>query len=280
MIQTPKIRLSLSIEEVERLHIHEEIIPRILDWLTEKIYRDRVFKDPVIVDERTLVVLDGMHRVAAAKRLGLKYIPVCLVDYENPSIELHAWGRVFTKKGENKVDSIVSELGLELANVESIEEGMKLLDERKGLGLLISRNSTQLIRTDTSEIKKIYDRIKEIEKHFESYGFKIDYMTERDSINAVLSGSATAALIPPAIRKTEVVEKALRGEVFIHKATRHIIPARPLNINIPLEWLSGNIPKEEVIAKVREIVSSRKIRILPPGSILDRRYDEELYVFE
>ena len=73
----PKIRLEIKLEKVENLHIHEEVIPNILHKLTEDIRADNLFKHPVIVDSKTLVVLDGMHRVAATKNLGYRFIPVC-----------------------------------------------------------------------------------------------------------------------------------------------------------------------------------------------------------
>ena len=65
----PKIRLEIKLEEVEKLHIHEEIIQDILHKLTEEIRANGYLKHPVIVDSKTLVVLDGMHRVAAAEKL-------------------------------------------------------------------------------------------------------------------------------------------------------------------------------------------------------------------
>jgi hypothetical protein len=55
--------LKISIEEVGRLHIHEEIIPDVVDKLAAKIQVDGLFTNPIMVDEKSLVVLDGMHRV-------------------------------------------------------------------------------------------------------------------------------------------------------------------------------------------------------------------------
>jgi hypothetical protein len=87
-------------------------------------------------------------------------------------------------------------------------------------------------------------------------------------------------LIPPVIKKSEVREVALRGEVFIHKATRHVIPARPLRVNVPLKWLTGELDLNSVREELVKYLSTRTVKTLPPGSVLDRRYDEELYVFE
>jgi len=66
----------------------------------------------VIVDSKTLVVLDGMHRVAAAENLGCRFIRVCLVEYKNPSILVGCWRRV-TNHSSNleKLVNSVRELG-------------------------------------------------------------------------------------------------------------------------------------------------------------------------
>ncbi|MGC9011763.1 ParB N-terminal domain-containing protein [Thermogladius sp.] len=272
--------LKISVEDLDKLHIHEEIIPSILKWLVEKIRSDKVFKDPILVDEKTLVVLDGMHRVAAAKEIGFKYIPVCLVDYDNESIELHAWGRVFAGGDWRQLVDAIKSAGFHVRELDSMEEGQRLLSERRAVGVLVTPADIYVIPSGENDIKKIYDRVKEVESAIESMGFKISYMTEKDSIDAVKSGKAAASLIPPVITKDEVRRVALRGEVFTHKATRHVIPARPMNINVPLEWLTGDLPKDEVNRRVRELLSGKRIRRLPPGTVLDRRYEEELYVFE
>jgi len=280
-ITHPKITLKITVEEVNKLHIHEEIIPSILSWLVEKIKKDNYFKDPILVDEKTLVVLDGMHRVAAMKKLGFPYIPVCLVDYDNPNIFVGSWCRVI-KKGYGDINDIIETIkGLGFTLRESnIDEVMKLLEKREAIAGLLTKDKCWSIHKPERDIKRIYDLIKEIEHKLSSKGYSIGYETEKDAINKALADEVLASIITPRVTKNEVREVALRGEVFAHKTTRHVIPARPLNINVPLDWLKGDKPLEEVRKAVVELLSKKKIKHLPPGQILDRRYEEELYVFE
>jgi hypothetical protein len=51
-----------------------------LELLRKEILKDGVLKYPIIVDENTHVILDGMHRWLALKSLGYELIPVILVD--------------------------------------------------------------------------------------------------------------------------------------------------------------------------------------------------------
>jgi hypothetical protein len=288
VIKTPRLELEISLVETSSLYIHEEIIPDILSKLVEKIKSDGVWTDPIIVDAKTMVVLDGMHRVAAAKELGFKYMPVCLVDYDNPSIELHAWSRVFKhvrRESGVEVDYLnlllgyLNTAGYRSVHIPSLEAGFEMLNRRELLGLIIHGRRIVGLKTPTRDIKLIYDRVKNVENMAKIKGFSVEYHTERDAVS-IAERNEGLALIPPTIKKDEVRAVALRGEVFIHKATRHVIPARPLRVNTPLTWLTGELSLIDARRRLVEYLSSRRIKILPPGTILDRRYEEELYLFE
>lgn len=278
IISAGAIRLEISLEDVDKLYIHEEIIPEMLDKLIRKIGEDKVFKDPIIVDKKTLVVLDGMHRVAAAKALGLKYIPVCLVDYDDPAIGLYAWARGVRNISLNDVLSLLKGKYV-IEEVGDPNEGLALLEERKIIALITDGKTCYGIVSEASDIKSMYDEVKKIERLVEGAGGEVSYYTENEAISKARSSEISAAIIPPRITKEEVRAVALRGEVFVHKATRHIIPSRPMNISVPLDWLYGTHPLDVARKSLVEYLQKKSIRRLPPGTVLDRRYDEELFVF-
>jgi ParB-like chromosome segregation protein Spo0J len=60
------------------LRQHEKINDRHVEELVCQIAQDGCVRDPIIVDKRTLIILDGHHRFNALKKLGLVRIPVCL----------------------------------------------------------------------------------------------------------------------------------------------------------------------------------------------------------
>ncbi|MEM3356779.1 MAG: ParB N-terminal domain-containing protein, partial [Candidatus Bathyarchaeia archaeon] len=63
--------------------------PLYLELLKQEILRDGVLKYPIIADEKTYVILDGMHRWLALKSLGYTLIPVILVDaLKNPTVRV------------------------------------------------------------------------------------------------------------------------------------------------------------------------------------------------
>jgi len=276
-ISHPGLELEIKIEEIKKLYIHEEIIPEIVDWLSFEI-KWNTYKHPVIVDKETLVVLDGMHRVAALQHLGYKLIPVCLVNYSNPSITVRSWFRTIEngqKTGEN-VRKDLEELGYNLQEIANNELKRRMHDREIIIGIVTSRKRYG-IPGKIESIKEIYEYIKQLERNLRSVGYKIGYETESDAVKKVKSGKALAAIMAPRITKRDVVTTALSREVFVHKSTRHVIPARPLFVNVPIEWL--NMDLKEANKLLLEHLSKKKLRHLPPGQTLDRRYEEELYVF-
>lgn len=279
LIHHPGIRLEIKLEEVEKLHIHEEVIPEILRKLTEEIKADGYLKHPVIVDSKTLVVLDGMHRLAAAQNLGCRFIPVCLVDYDNPHILIGCWCRVVNHSSDvEKLVEAVREIGFTVEECQR-ETARQLVSERKAAISLVSRSKCFVVY-GPQEIKKIYDAIKQVELKLKSVGYSIGYDTDSDALDKVSSGKALSMFMVPNVSKRDVVTVALRGEVFAHKTTRHIIPVRPLFVNVPLEWLYGKLSLKEANEALVRYLSKKEVVRLPPGQVLDRRYEEELYVFK
>ncbi len=66
---------------IRLLREHEETEASLVYCLVSELATLGVLKYPVLADARTLTVLDGHHRLNAAKKLGYRYIPVFFVDY-------------------------------------------------------------------------------------------------------------------------------------------------------------------------------------------------------
>ena len=237
----PKIRLEIKLEKVENVYIHEEVMPSTLRKLMEDLRADDLFKHPVIVDSKTLVVLDGMHRVAAIKNLGCRFIPVCLVEYENPHIKVGCWCRVINHSSNlKKLVRSIRDAGFVVEECQR-EKARKLVDERKAIAVIMASSKCFAVYGPQKNIVEILEAIKQIELKLGSQGYSIGYDKESDAQKKVSSGEALSMLMAPTVSKKDVVEVALRGEVLAHKTTRHVIPIRPLFVSVPLEWLKGTL---------------------------------------
>lgn len=240
-INNDLLALEIKIEEISNLHRHEEIILDYLHKLIEDIKSDGYIRHPIIVDKKTLVVLDGMHRLVAMKTIGCRFIPICVVDYNNANIIVECWHRVINHSSDfERLIGSIKELGLNI-KLRPKMQAIKYVKERRSIYAIISHRKSYSVHDPQKNTKDIYEAIKQTENKLTSRRFVVSYSTYLDTENSIMSGKALAALITPPISKKEVIEASLSGKLFPHRATRHIIPARPLFINVPLNWLYGKL---------------------------------------
>jgi len=281
VITHEKMNLYIAILNISDLHLHEEISPDFLSELVQSIEIDGFLKHPIIVDKKSLVVLDGMHRVAALEELECKRIPVCLVDYENSAIEVASWYRAV--KGARALERLTTQIrGLSI----TIEEVGKIKDTEIGISPVVaavrSWKKAFFIRSPFQSFKEAYDIIKQIEEGLKKFGLEVVYETEIDALSKLRDHKVDLVLLTPRVSKSSIIKIALSGNVFSFKATRHAIPARPLYLNVPLSLLRDcekNI--NEVNNELRHMLQRRHLKCVAAGRVLDgRRYEEDLYLFE
>lgn len=280
-IQTPLLTMEIKIVPLADLSIHEMTIPAALDRIKQEIRTEAVLRHPMIVDSRTLVVLDGMHRVAALRSLGCHLAPVCLVDYLNPAIELHAWYRKFiSDKPLSELIRVIKQETHYSLGKSNLSDAKHQVNTRVAFSALASNTTCYTVHPPRIiSASEMYNEISHIEALAKEVGFSISYSTEPDALDCVRNTQEIILLVP-SLTKQEVVDAALRGEVFIQKATRHTVPARPLFISVPLKWLFESDSKE-ANSKMKKHLDGRRIVRLKSGTIIEgRRYDECAYVFK
>jgi hypothetical protein len=275
------MNLYISILDISSLHLHEETIPELLNTLVETIRQDKVLKHPIIVDKRTLVVLDGMHRVAALERLDCKKIPVCLIDYKDPAVTVGCWYRTIKGKSLGKdLSAQIQHLGTSIEEVEKLDE--TLIGVSPIIAAIKKSDRSFLIRFPFRDLKEAYQIIGRFEERLRKGGFEIGYETETDALRKLEKHEVDAVLLTPKLTKEAVIETALSGEVFTYKATRHVIPARPLFLNVSLSLLrEGEKSLDEVNRELKSMLEKKRLKKILAGSLLDgRRYEEDVYIFE
>ncbi len=275
------VRHVVALLDLWSVHHHEEVVPELLRALTAEIERDGYLKHPIIVDAASRVVLDGTHRVEALKALGCRWVAACLVDYHDPHIALGCWYRTF--RGASGLEPLVKHLrreaGLEVAfcrEVRPEEVGRPPI----ALALTDGRRYARVL-ADFKDKWGAWALVKAVERALASLGLEIGFQVEGDAFEELSRGRANVVLMTPRLAKDDVVRVALSGRVFPYKATRHVVPARPLFLNVPLSILRADRPLRELEAEVRCSLATRRLRRCPPGMVIEgRRYEEEVFIFE
>lgn len=280
-VKTRKLNLTIAILDISSLHIHEETIPQFLRHLTSSIAADGYIKDPIIVDKRNLTVLDGVHRIAALKKLRIPRIPACLIDYNNPNIKVSNWYR--TIADTSNLETTIRTLKLQHVTIETDPKlNINNIGTSPNAAAIELTNTTFLVKSRFTNIREAYDVIEKIESRLRSNRLRIKYETETDALQDLATGSVDAVICTPKLTKKKIVDLALSGTVLAAKTTRHVIPARPMRLNVPIRLLKNDKkPLSETNKELRNLLQRKRLRTLPPGTVLDgRRYEEELYVFE
>ncbi len=112
-------------------------------------------------------------------------------------------------------------------------------------------------------------------------GHNVEYLSEIVAMERLKSGSGNFVICLPIFTKQQIREFGLQNRLLPHKVTRHVIPSRPMRIDVPLELLKRpRVPLEEANREFGEMLAARHVERKVPGSIVDgRQYQEELLVF-
>jgi hypothetical protein len=286
-LKTEKITLKLEVVPVRSLLEHEETLPHLADKLLLEFKNWANLQNPIIVDENH-IVLDGHHRTYAFKKLAFRYIPVCKIDYFSQSIGLRYWFRRINRKGAmDELERIVKEMGCEIVPARGRESLMKAL-EKNTLSWGIQAGSLCVqVRFPEARIRDAtgaYALIDSIQNRLRKKGGTVSYIpcdivrgrhedrkpVEQDDL----------IICTPHITKDMVVASATKGDVLPPKTTRHLIPARPLNVNVPVRWFREDLSLERINRRFSEYLEKKSIRHFGPGQVIDGRYyEEELFVF-
>jgi hypothetical protein len=72
--------LKMEVVPIDRLRPHEKGCALYLKLIRKELLKDGMLRYPIIADEKTLVILDGMHRWLALKNMGCTLVPAILVN--------------------------------------------------------------------------------------------------------------------------------------------------------------------------------------------------------
>jgi len=277
-ISSSNLTLQISLVDINALKPHEEVIDHLVKSLSEAMKVQNVVRDPLIVDQERHVILDGMHRYSSLKLLGCRFAPCCLVEYSNPAIKIGSWFRLFRVNEAEELarkvmpDSEITHFKLDMSIKQLDPDYHTLILTKNGsrFSLQQSRSPTEFTRTAIT-----------LEKAIVALGHHVDYQTEEVALESLKSGKVDLVIRVPIFTKQQITDFGIHGALLPHKVTRHVIPSRPLRIDIPLDMLTKQgLSEQEANRNLDELLSARPIQERSPGSVVDgRRYEEQTMIF-
>jgi hypothetical protein len=101
-LDTPDTLLPQPTQEIihlvrlEQIRPNEQHYPEHALFLADTILREQLWRIPVALERHSLAVMDGHHRLEAARRLKLALVPCLLLDYAQVEVSATRQGYVVT----------------------------------------------------------------------------------------------------------------------------------------------------------------------------------------
>ena len=223
---------------------------------------------PVVADVTMGLIVDGTHRFGAVlHRLKGQRILVQNENFFSPEVEIHSWCRVFPNLDADRFSRLIEEHGLmEVEAPPSPERALLLFDQRA------------YSLPPGSDIYEEYEGLHRLEKEMglEEGDTRQTFVTEEEARKFV-GRRNTLVIFPPIVEKTALIHSH-RGPLP-PKSTRFVFPFRVLGLKVPLDMLTDPGDLKEFTARLEEM-KREPILYLGRGLVIDRVYQEEIYIYQ
>jgi L-serine kinase (ATP) / ParB family transcriptional regulator, heme-responsive regulator len=262
-----------------RFHEHPERARTLR--LVDRLRREKVLRNPPIVAELesdSYLLLDGANRVSAFQELGHSQVPVQVIDYGDPAVQLKGWhhllleGHVLDLKGAYRRIP-----GVELSQVRT-DQLTPLLELRRVYAVLVDATATcwGLFPTSGKSTYGVGEWIRVLEQVVAAYEGKAELerikMADYAHLPEVFDSLEHQLCLFPTLTKIELLELARAGLLIPTGLSRHLVPGRALNMNLPLDFLV-ELPTE---AERTEHFTKFVDRLEVEGRI--RYYEEAVFI--
>jgi len=278
---TSELRPDLQLVRTELVRFHEHPERRRTLKLRERVEREGTLRNPPIVapmaDGRYLL-LDGANRVSAFADMGHAHVPVQVVDYADPAVELKGWHHLLMDAQDLRLHRVYGdELPVALQGVAR-DELPSLLGERRVYAVLVEGSDAcwGLFpreaggRIDSRHWVEIAERV--VGAYEGQARLERIKLADYAQLPEVVQGRAHQLVLFPVLGKRELLELAGDDIMIPTGLTRHLIPGRALALNLDVGFLSEPWSEEEKARHLREHVD----RLSVEGRI--RFYEESVFV--
>lgn len=269
---------TLRIIDTENVTPHEEFVESRSTPILEKIKKMKIFINPILVAHvkgNKYMQIDGMNRLSAIKKLGIKSILAQVVDYnDQENVDVSTWCHL-NKFGKEEFLSLLAKN----KNITVTREGFRYLRHRyikdEGAGYLctVSFRDSSVYRVGAKGA--LADKIKYLTQIVNLYKKDLarDILrVDADSVDALQLFDnhplVKTVVIFPTFTRHQIINVAFHENVmFPTGVTRFIVKGRCLDVNLPLEYLEGPDSEEEKNKKLQEFLKNKKHRLYEEPTI-------------
>jgi hypothetical protein len=245
----------LQILPVDSLRSHEEIIPFNLQRLREGMLNLGRLVDPLIVEDKHHVVVDGNHRKKVLELIKCPHAACQLIDYHSPEIKAGSWFPVSKIISHNEINGFKPE-------PVDFEAGVAAINRMEGTFLYVRKTNgrKECFLYDSNE-RSVQGVIAQQRKFIAATeGRDMQYVA--DDLHEEYLNQGYTVFYRRIYTKDEILAEAVAGRMLPPKSTRHVIPDRIIRLNLHLGWLSepAEVAKEMMDASLKRRLGESSIR--------------------
>jgi len=269
---TGRVLPDLRIVPRDQVHLHEEADPLRVERLAARLRRDGMLRNPPVaapLPDEGYVVLDGANRTSALAHLGLSAIPLQIVEYDDPALQLEVWRHLIVQP--MSLPQALEQAGVPM-KAASREAAAHALRERQIACYIMTDSQTHIVPLSPQHrLAETLSRVVAVYK-----GAARIYRVPTEDFDALVRayGEVSAVVVFPRLAKQDILAIAGSSAKLPTGITRHLIPGRALRVNVPLEILATD---EEVSGKQRRLQELVRQRLLE-GNV--RYYPEGAFLFD
>jgi hypothetical protein len=262
----------------EKLRPHEDCDPRRIEKLCERLRQEGRLKNPpvaaAIPETDRFVVLDGANRSAAFARLGIPHIVAQVVSYGDPGVVLDTWYHVVSGMPLEAFEAALAQVDGMRLRPSSLEQARAALATDHAAAYIVCEQGVRLVcKPDGCELRDI----RLLNDIVGVYKGRADIFRASNDVwekQAPYYPGITALVIFPRLQPADILNAARNGEHIPSGISRHIIPNRAVNVNIPLEVLAADWSLE----RKREWLGGWLMERMASNAI--RYYAESTFTFD
>jgi len=261
-----EILSQIEIVPVSELLPHEQTISQNLKKLKEAMLNIGQLVDPIVIDKKTKLVLDGNHRRKVLEVIECPNSVCQVVDYQSDEIKVGTWYPAL----ESSIDTIVNTKGLKVEEVDA-SKGIEALTKFQAPFMVCQKvNGKEKSYLINPGSYKLMETIEEQNYVFSTLTGTNNFHYISDDLASEYLQKNMTIFFRRHYTKDEIIKTAQSHYPFPPKSTRHFIPNRIIRLNMRLGWLHEG--KEEAMGYLRHMLEKRVYE----GNV--RRYSEPVIV--
>jgi hypothetical protein len=190
------------------------------------------------------VVLDGANRAVAFVSMQIPHVVAQMVSYQDSGVELDTWYHVVAgMEIDDFEDALTQVTGLHLQAC-SLEQARQALENHQAAAYIVSAQGVRMVSNTTNSLRHDTRLLNGL---VSAYRGKANIYRASNDIwekQQPYYPDITALVIFPRLTPADIIAAAQTGNKIPTGITRHIIPHRALNINIPLDILQADWSQE------------------------------------